>query len=566
MSYEILLLNVSRDYSNLSSVFKDSIGQYAIASYLRQRDFKAFVYSGNVQNCKRTIENEIKNENTYIFGFYAAADNIRVVEHVIRWIKDTYPDCLTIVGGPQVAGLDYPFFERTNNDFAILGEGEIPMYLLLSSLIDHDIELSCVPSLIMRDMDGTGLIVNSGESAVVHDLDSVGYPHMEDSLTGNLRQGSMVGIITGRGCPYNCAFCYEGANAKNVRFRSIANVMEEIDYIQEHNTKLGFISIYDDTFTLKKERVLEFCEEIKKRNILWFCEGHISFVLSHPDVLKEMINAGLACIQFGIESGADNVLESYNKHTNYEMIIDAIRVCKRLGIHGITGNFIIGGAHESRESFEKSKKLASEMIHSAKGIIELYTVYFAPYPNTRMVRTPDDFGIDIHEKEQDTVLNTMRTPVISTNELSRNDIYNLKHEFEKFLEDEYRKAVNESTKSDILQGLTHEGQLISINPTWEKFYREKPYIEVFLEHLSDKEQVFFEKYYIIRTFEDYKIENDEMISDVGIFSGLQKEVLLNAVGILSAVEMAKKFGTTIEEIENIYHVLNEKCLVYMTEF
>ena len=36
MSYELLLINVSRDYSSLSSVFRDSIGQYAIASYLRQ--------------------------------------------------------------------------------------------------------------------------------------------------------------------------------------------------------------------------------------------------------------------------------------------------------------------------------------------------------------------------------------------------------------------------------------------------------------------------------------------------------------------------------------------------
>lgn len=566
MNYEILLLNVSRDYSNLSSAFKDSIGQYAIASYLRQRDFKAFVYSGNVQDCKRVIANEIKNGNTYIFGFYAAADNIRVVEHVIYWIKNTYPECITIIGGPQVAGLDYKFFERTNNDFAILGEGEIPIYFLLSSLIDHDIELSCVPSLIMRDVKGTDLIVNSGENAIVHDLDSIGYPRMEDSFTGKLRQGSMVGIITGRGCPYNCAFCYEGANAKNVRFRSIANVMEEIDYVKENNNRLGFISIYDDTFTLRRERVLEFCKEIKKRDILWFCEGHISFVLSHLEVLKEMIHSGLACIQFGIESGDDNVLESYNKHTNFRMIIDAIKICKESGIHGITGNFIIGGAHESRKSFEESKKLAREMIHSAKGIIELYTVYFAPYPNTRMVRNPDDYGISIHEKEQDTVLNTMRTPVVSTGNLSRNDIYDLKHEFEQFLEEEYRKAVNESTKGDILQGLTHEGQLISINPTWEKMYREKPHIEVFLEHLSDKEQDFFSKYYIIRTFEDYKIENDELISDVGIFSGLQREVLLNAVGILTAEEMAIQFGTTIEEIENVYKILNEKCLVYMTEF
>lgn len=566
MKYEILLVNVSRDYRNLSSAFKDSIGQYALASYLRQRDFKAYVYSGDVQNCKRIIENEIKNGNTHIFGFYAAADNIRVVEHVIRWIKDTYPDCVTVVGGPQVAGLDYDFFERTDNDFAILGEGEIPLYLLLSALIDHDMELSGVPSLIMRDKEGDGLLVNSGENAVVQDLDSIGYPHMEDSLTGNLRQGSMVGIITGRGCPYNCAFCYEGANAKNVRFRSISNVMNEIDYIQEHNPKLDVISVYDDTFTLRKERVLEFCEEIKKRNILWFCEGHISFVLSHPDVLKTMVRSGLTCIQFGIESGADNVLEAYNKHTDHEMIIDAIKICKKSGIHGITGNFIIGGAYESRESIEKSKELAREMIHNAKGIIELYTVYFAPYPNTRMVRNPADYGINLHEKEQDTALNTMRTPVVSTAQFSRNEIYDLKHEFDAFLADEYRKAADESTKSDILQGMTHEGKRILINPTWEKLYREKPHIEVFLEHLSDKEQIFHSKYYIIRTFEDYKIENDEMISDVGTFSGIQKDVLLNAVGILSAEEMAEKFGITIEEIEKMYERLNERCLVYMTEF
>lgn len=566
MSYEILLLNVSRDYSNLSSAFKDSIGQYAIASYLRQRDFKAFVYSGNVHNCKRIIENEIKSKNTNIFGFYAAADNIRVVEHVIHWIKENYPECVTIVGGPQVAGLDEKFFERTKNDFAILGEGEIPMYDLLSALVDHDIELSNVPSLIMQDVDRTGLVVNSGNGSIVYDLDSIGYPQMEDSFAGILRQGSMVGIITGRGCPYNCAFCYEGANAKNVRFRSISNVMEEIDYIQANNDRLKFISVYDDTFTLKKERVLEFCKEIKKRDLLWFCEGHISFVLSHQDVLQEMIDSGLSCIQFGIESGADHVLEAYNKHTNHEMIIDAIKICKKSGIHGITGNFIIGGAHESRESFEESKKLAKEMIHSAKGIIELYTVYFAPYPNTRMVRSPEDFGINIHENEQDTVLNTMRTPVVNTDNLSRNDIYDFKHEFERFLEDEYRKAADESTKSDILQGITHNGQLISINPTWEKLYREKPHIENFLEHLSDKEQDFCSEYFIIRTFEDYKIENEIMISDVGTFFGLQKEVLLNAVGILTAKEMAVQFGTTVEEIENVYKILNEKCFVYLTEF
>ena len=566
MNYEVLLLNISRDYSNLSSAFKDSIGQYAIASYLRQRDFKVFVYSGNVENCKKVIINEIGKKRVNVIGFYAAADNIRVVEHVVRWIKETFPECVTVIGGPQVAGLDYDFFERSKNDFAILGEGEIPMYYLLSSIIDGDVKLSQVPSLIWKDDNEKLLNVNSSDNSIITDLDSIGYPRIEDSLTGILRQGSMVGIITGRGCPYNCSFCYEGANAKNVRFRSIANVMEEIDYIQENNKKLGFISIYDDTFTLKKNRILEFCNEIKKRNILWFCEGHISFIVSQKEVLNKMIDAGLSCIQFGIESGSDVVLNAYNKHTNYDMIIKAIEICKESGIHGITGNFIIGGAYETRESFERSKKLASEMIHKAKGIIELYTVYFAPYPNTRMVREPDQFGIKIHEDLQNTIINTMRTPVISTNELSRNEIYDMKQEFDEFLAEEYKKAANESTKNDIIQGLTHEGQLISINPTWEKLYREKPHIEVFLEHISEKEEVFNKDYFIIRTFEDIRIENNKLVSNVGSFYGLEKDILTYATGIITAKEMAEKFNVKIDEIEKCYLELNNKCLVYMTEF
>ena len=77
MDYDLLLINVSRDQSGLSGAFKDSIGQYLIASYLRQRDFKAFVWSGDAGACKRILEREIGGGRTAIAGFYAAADNIR---------------------------------------------------------------------------------------------------------------------------------------------------------------------------------------------------------------------------------------------------------------------------------------------------------------------------------------------------------------------------------------------------------------------------------------------------------------------------------------------------------
>ena len=235
-------------------------------------------------------------------------------------------------------------------------------------------------------------------------------------------------------------------------------------------------------------------------------------------------------------------------------------------IDKITGNFIIGGAHETYETIEKSKKLAKELIHKAKGIIELYTVYFAPYPNTKMVQEPEAYDISINKEIQDMNINTMRTPVVRTKELSRNEIYDVKHEFDEFIKREYECAAKESTKSDILQGLTREGKRLSLNPTWEKVYLSKPPIVAFLDHITEKEQKFNSKYYILRTFEDIKFDNGKLVSDVGEFEGLEKDILSFATGIYTAEEFANILNVSIDEVEQIYYNLNERCLVYMSEF
>ena len=566
MEYELLLINISRNLSGYSASFRDSIGQYQIASYLRKHDFKAYVFSGNIRECKKIIAKELEKGRVKIVGFYAAADNIRIVGHAIRWIKENYPYCQTIVGGPQAIGLNFQFFQETKNDFAIIGEGEIPMLHLLSSLIDHDCTLESVPALVRRDDEKEMLIVNQCDDAVISDIDSIGFPMMEDSLSGNLRQGKIVGIITGRGCPFHCAFCYEGANAKNVRLRSIENVMEEIDYILRNNSQMQYLEIYDDTFTLDAKRVLHFCNEMKKRELQWFCEGHITFVLTQREIFKYMIDSGLICIQFGIESGSNDVLNFYNKHTNSDMILEAISLCKEYGIHSVTGNFIIGGAFETRETLERSKKLARELIHEAKGIVELNTVYFAPYPNTNMVRNPERFGIEIHEDLRERNLNSMGSPVVSTMQLGTDEIYSLKQEFDEFLQGEYQKAGEASTKEDIIQSLFCDGKRIFLNSTWERIYLSKRYIVTFLEHLSVHEQDFNPNCYIIRSFEDVILVHDILLSEAGEFRGLEKDILMYATGVYSAKEMADKFSVSIEEIEKTYYALNERCLTYMSEF
>lgn len=566
MNYELLLINTYRDTSGYSESFNDSIGQYLIASYLRKHDFVAQVYAGAVADCQQVMIKEIEKNDVKTIGFYAAADNVRIVKHAICWLKEKYKDVITIVGGPQAIDLDISFFMSTGNDYVIVGEGEIPMLHLMSYLVDGIGDLKNIPQIKYYDHKNNCVVWNQCDNAVIANLDEIPFPRIEDSLSGKLRNGKMVGIITGRGCPNQCAFCYEGANAKNVRFRSIQNVMEEIDYIVEHNPNVEYFNIYDDTFTLYEDRVIQFCCEMKKRGLKWFCEGHVSFVNKHPHLMKKMVDSGLTCIQFGIESGSNLVLDTYKKNTNKEAILQAIKICKESGIHGITGNFIIGGAKETKQTLAESRQLAKEMLDCAKGIMEIYTVYFAPYPNTKMVSDPSCYDIEIQDTLMKYNINTMRCPVIRTKELSTVDIYREKIEFDDFLAEQYKKCAFESSKSDIMQGLFQEGKRIHINPTWENVYALLDYVEVFLWHTSAEEQVFNKDAYMIRTFEDFVIENDRMITKHDIFDGAEKDVLLNASGLLNGNEMASMLGMTLNQLEEIYNKLNNRCLVYITQW
>lgn len=561
MDYELLLLNVYRDTNGYSSSFNDSIGQYLLAGYLRKHDFAAKVFSGSVAQCREVLKKEIEVHKVPVIGFYAAADNIRIVTHAVKWLKERY-DVTTVIGGPQAISLGTEFYHFTKNDYVIVGEGEIPLLRLMSYIVDGIGDIREIPQIKYFDQEQNAYIWNRCDTAIITDLDSIPFPRLEDSLTGKLRGGKMVGIITGRGCPNHCTFCYEGANAKHVRFRSIRNVMEEIDYITAHNNNVEYINVYDDTFTLNADRVIEFCEEMKKRGLKWFCEGHVSFVNRHPDLIRKMVDSGLTCIQFGIESGSKEVLDAYRKGTDSESIIKAIDICKQSGLHGITGNFIIGGAKETRETLKESRELAKKMLEHARGIMEIYTVFFAPYPNTQMVREPEQFDIKIHRELVDYNINTMRTPVVETKELSTLDIYREKEKFDLFLSEQYRENAIHSTKHDVLQGLYQDGRRIRINPTWEAAYSALNYIDVFLWHLSDEEQRFNKDGYIIRTFENFVLEDQKMITEIGIFEGLEKDVLLNASGVLSGAETAEKLGITLELLKKTYEKLNERCLVY----
>jgi radical SAM superfamily enzyme YgiQ (UPF0313 family) len=106
-------------------------------------------------------------------------------------------------------------------------------------------------------------------------------------------QWPQVTILTARGCPFNCSFCPIPFK-HSYRARSVEDVANEFEWIQNELPYVKEVMIEDDTFVVNKKRTIDLCKEFVRRKIRlkWSCNARVDadFV-----TLKWMKRAGLDC-------------------------------------------------------------------------------------------------------------------------------------------------------------------------------------------------------------------------------------------------------------------------------
>jgi magnesium-protoporphyrin IX monomethyl ester (oxidative) cyclase len=194
---------------------------------------------------------------------------------------------------------------------------------------------------------------------------------------------SGVHIFTARGCPYGCSFCAN--SGKKVRFRPLDSVIGELRYLKETYNIDGFY-IHDDTFTIKSDRVIDFCEKLMALNyrFLWGMEGRVN---QFPDsVFRVLKKSGCIQIDFGVESGSQ---ESLNRMKKGITVKDTETVFSRCRAEKIRtyANMLINTPDETEEDVRKTVALMEKIKATVYGICVT-----TPYPGTeiydRYVRPP----------------------------------------------------------------------------------------------------------------------------------------------------------------------------------
>lgn len=198
----------------------------------------------------------------------------------------------------------------------------------------------------------------------------------------------MVQIFTGRGCPHQCTFCSwpQTFMGRKYRVRSIENILDELEWIEEDLPEIKEVFLEDDTFTINKRRVLEFCKEYRKRklNITWSCNARVDTL--DLETMKEMKKANCRFLIVGFESANNEILNNIKKGFNIKTARDFAKNVKRSGLL-LHADFIIGLPGETKETVEKTLKFIKDIEPE-----QLQVSVASPFPGTNFYRWAKEKG------------------------------------------------------------------------------------------------------------------------------------------------------------------------------
>lgn len=427
---DIVFFNIHRRYLDHMPNFDGFLGIYLLAAFVNENGYLGQAYAGSLYRGMELLNELCTQQKTAMIGLYCDYANVTENQFVSRYIKERY-GIPVIVGGPQATSLDEAFFKEALCDAVVYHEGELTVLELMDFLLDGTGRLADIKGIAYWQNDE---VKTTTPRPVIENLDALPFVDEDCYLLPQKNRRDLC-IMTGRGCPFRCAFCYEGRSSGKVRFRSVENVLEEIDRFLEEVPRgvEPYILFTDDTFTLDEKRVHRLCEGLKerqeKRHFHWFCEGHVHTLKLHPDMIKDIAAAGALRIQLGIESGVPRVLEAYRKHTTPEEIKEVIAACREAGIKQIYGNIILGSAFFSRETYEQDLAFGKELLDWGQGTLELGVVCYWPLPETSITKEPEKYGIQI--VDYDFYTSAEDFPQTETEEMSRWEILRLAQHMEK---------------------------------------------------------------------------------------------------------------------------------------
>lgn len=387
-----LLINPSDDLGAFLGKGKDLVpifeplGLLYISSLCKKYGHEISVIDAFAENLSiQDIKNIIVQMHPNVVGLTSFISNGNIIYELGRWIKKEYPDITTIFGNIHAGVYAEAYLRNKCCDIVVHGEGEYTFPKILNTLERGQKDFFEIPSISFLEK---GKFITTSEPVFIENLSELPLPD-RDAVKQKLynipqvsnlpysakKNGIGKHMFTARGCPFSCSFCVINKGKKQ-RFNSIVNVVDEMEILM-NKYSANYIFIMDSVFTSVKKRVIDICQEIKRRglSIKWGCEGHVNCI--DQELIEEMESAGCHDIAFGIESGVQHLLDRVNKGVLLNRVEEAVKTVKNNTKIKVSGLFILGlpgeAYRDSLKTIEFANRLPLDMAQFS---------IFVPYPGS----------------------------------------------------------------------------------------------------------------------------------------------------------------------------------------
>lgn len=302
-------------------------------------------------------------------------------------VRKLAPDVPIVWGGIHPALMPIQTVEHPLVDYVVWGEGESALIELMNAL-DHEAKPTApIPGVTYLDAHGVPVhgpklpFIDLGE-ALVPDYDLV---NVDDYFTTQTLGERDLAIVTSRGCPSRCSFCYNVAYAsRRWRAQPPEAVVDHVEYIVRRYG-INAILIKDDNFYVSKKRVEQIAQGFRARGIKVVVRGecradYISNGYS-DELLRDLYDNGFQEMTVGAESGTDMGLSLLLKDLKVDDIYTASEKLGRARI-ATKFTFMAGFPGETWETIKDTLRLMTNLVRDNPYARTTPMHLYAPYPGT----------------------------------------------------------------------------------------------------------------------------------------------------------------------------------------
>jgi anaerobic magnesium-protoporphyrin IX monomethyl ester cyclase len=344
-----------------------------------------------------------------LIGIPLFSNTLRAGYQIVKLLTDGNAKWEIVLGGAHATARPQQVLELFKGcRYVLRGEAETSIADLVNA-IEKQRGLENINGLSYRQDDK---IFHNPDVILEKNIDAIPFP-ARDLLDAAYKKntywrighrGAADSMITSRGCPFDCNFCFK--ITKKFRARSPESVLEEIMLIRSRGVKT--IHILDDLFVAPKSRCLKILELIKEQKLTMEFKIRSRADLIDEELLSAMKDAGVKGVVYGIESGSQKILDLMNKRTDVETNHKAIRLTKKMGMQCYV-DMIIGFPGETLGTIAETEKF---LLMTKPTGVNLSTI--CPFPNTTVYDEAKEQGMLISDWEIDSPSPWIKLPWIES--------------------------------------------------------------------------------------------------------------------------------------------------------